>query len=171
MKFTKNPRHKQQWKSYLYMGLILKIQLTNPPVWQSNQYLHKSFLPTPKPRSPLEYWVLLFQTLHKHSWTQHRQTEVEKNSQMSVATNGPVAQLAHKQNVARLKPRHQFGGETASSYFLCHRHIHKHTQSLFSPADHCFYKSHQHFVPHILGFLCMPYAPICKNAYIDPFCL
>lgn len=84
------------------MGLILKIQLTNPTVWQSNQYLRKSFLPTPKPSCPLEYRVLLFQTLHKHSWTQHRWTEVEKNSQMSVATTGPVAQLGHKQNVARL---------------------------------------------------------------------
>lgn len=34
---------------------FLKIHLTNPTVWQSNQYLHKSFLPAPKPRSPLEY--------------------------------------------------------------------------------------------------------------------
>lgn len=121
-----------QSKSYLYMGLILKIQVTNSTVWQSNQYLHKSFLPARKPRSPLEYRVLLSQTLHKHSWTQQGWTEVEKNSQMSVATTGPVAQLRLKQNVARLIT-HQFGGETASSYIsLPQAHPQAHTESCLS---------------------------------------
>lgn len=39
---------------YLWVW-FLKIQLTNPTVWKSNQYLHQSFLPAPNPRIPLQY--------------------------------------------------------------------------------------------------------------------
>lgn len=41
---------------------------------------------------------------------------MEKNSQISAATTGPVAQLGLQQNVASLITTCQFGGETASSY-------------------------------------------------------
>lgn len=119
---------------------FLKIQITNPTVWQSNQYLYKSFLPAPKPRSPLEYRVLLSQTLHKHSWTQHKWTEVEKNSQMRVPTIGPGTQLGLKQNVASLITAHQFGGEAASSDIsLPQAHPQAHTESCLSS----IYKTHQ----------------------------
>lgn len=39
---------------YLWVW-FLKIQLTNPTVWKSIQYLHQSFLPAPNPRIPLQY--------------------------------------------------------------------------------------------------------------------
>lgn len=120
---------------------FLKIQLTNPTVWQSNQYLYKSFLPAPRPRSPLEYRVLLSQSLHKHSWTQHKWTEVQKNSQMRVATTGPGAQLGLKQNVASLITTHQSGGETApSDISLLQAHPQTHTESFLSSWSLCLQK-------------------------------
>lgn len=157
---------------YLWVW-FLKIQLTNPTVWKSNQYLHQSFLPAPNPRIPLQYKS---PTVSDTAQTQLNTAQTNRSGKeftdecshywpsSTAGTQGKCDKPHNNTPVWRWNCffLHFFATGTSTS-----------THSLVSPADHSFYKTHQDFASAVLGFLClcMPYAHICKNAYIGHFSL